>query len=73
MIRSLVESPMKSVINPLFLRKPRVALLSTGNELINPTDPMEKGKIRDSNKTTIAALFTEGGFQTIDIGIARDT
>ncbi|CAG7720845.1 unnamed protein product, partial [Allacma fusca] len=54
-------------------KKPRIALLSTGNELISPFEPMEKGRIRDSNKTTLNAVFTEGGFQTIDIGIARDT
>ncbi len=30
-------------------RKPRIALLSSGDELIDPDAPLEKGKIRDSN------------------------
>ncbi|CAL8104514.1 unnamed protein product [Orchesella dallaii] len=55
-------------------RKPIVGLLSTGNELQSPHDMvLEKGKIRDSNKTTLESLFQKEGFQTLDIGIAKDT
>jgi gephyrin len=55
-------------------RKPVVALLSTGNELQNPNEEnLQKGRIRDSNKTTLDALLTKEGFETKDIGIAKDT
>jgi gephyrin len=54
-------------------RKPIVALLSTGNELQSPTEPLVKGKIRDSNKTTLDALLREAGFNIVDIGVAKDT
>jgi gephyrin len=58
----------------LYFRKPIVALLSTGNELQSPNDSeLITGKIRDSNKTTLESLMAQEGFQTKDIGIAKDT
>jgi len=52
--------------------KPVIALLSTGNELQNPNEVLKPGKIRDSNKTTLKALFVKEGYQVIDCGIAED-
>ena len=53
-------------------RKPRVALLSSGDELIDPDAPLEKGKIRDSNSYTIAALIETAGGQAVRLGVAKD-
>ncbi|ODM89039.1 Gephyrin, partial [Orchesella cincta] len=67
---------LATVGRPVFAayRKPTIGLLSTGNELQSPHDiVLDKGKIRDSNKTTLESLFATEGFQTLDIGIAKDT
>ncbi|MGE5464239.1 MAG: gephyrin-like molybdotransferase Glp [Syntrophothermus sp.] len=53
-------------------RKPRVALLSSGDELIDPDAPLEKGKIRDSNSYTLAALIESAGARPLRLGVARD-
>lgn len=53
-------------------RKPRVAVLSTGNELQPPEEPLKPGKIRDSNKTALLTLLDERGFPACDSGIAVD-
>ncbi|MDX2138538.1 MAG: molybdopterin molybdotransferase MoeA [Chloroflexota bacterium] len=54
------------------VRKPRVALLSSGDELLAVDEPLAPGKIRDMNSYTLAALVTEGGGEAIRIPIARD-
>ena len=52
--------------------KPRVALLSSGDELIPVEEPLRPGKIRDSNTYTLAALIDEVGAEVIRLGIAAD-
>jgi molybdopterin molybdotransferase len=54
------------------IRQPRVAILSTGDELVDLDQPQPPGKIRDSNSYTLAALVqTYHGFP-IRLPIARD-
>jgi molybdopterin molybdotransferase len=53
-------------------RRPRVALLATGNEIVRPGDPLEANHIVSSNSLALAALITEAGGVAIDLGIARD-
>ncbi len=53
-------------------RKPRVAVISTGNELVRPGEKLEEGKIYDVNSYSIAAAVEENGGEAIIIGIARD-
>jgi gephyrin len=53
-------------------RFPVVSVLSTGNEIQEPDRPLEAGRIRDSNKTTLLSLMKEQGFSALDLGIARD-
>ncbi|XP_050734795.1 gephyrin-like isoform X2 [Eriocheir sinensis] len=60
------------VTSVLVVRKPVVAILSTGNELQDPGEPLQEGHIRDSNKTTIMSLLQQHGFPVLDAGIARD-
>lgn len=55
------------------IRRPRVAILSTGNELAAPDSPLLPGQIRDSNSYTIAALVTDCGGVPLRIPTARDT
>ena len=52
--------------------RPRVALLSSGDELIPVDAPLRPGKIRDSNTYTLAALIDDAGAEVIRLGIAAD-
>jgi molybdopterin molybdotransferase len=54
-------------------RKPRVALLSSGDELLDVDTPLESGKVRDSNSYTLAALVQSAGADVVRLGVARDT
>ncbi|KAG0161242.1 hypothetical protein PDIDSM_8776 [Penicillium digitatum] len=56
-------------------RKPRVGVLSTGDELVEHNDPrpLTGGQIRDSNRPSLLSCLKSWGFETVDLGIARDT
>jgi molybdopterin molybdotransferase len=54
-------------------RRPRVAVLATGNELVDVDEPVTPGKIRNSNEYTQAAMITQYGGEPVRLGIARDT
>jgi molybdopterin molybdotransferase len=54
-------------------RRPIVAVLSTGNEVVAPGDELMPGTIRDSNSFVIGALARSWGADVRLIGIARDT
>jgi molybdopterin molybdotransferase len=56
----------------LVYRKPRIALFSSGDELLPVDAPLEEGKIRDSNSYTLAALIEEAGAEVIRLGVAKD-
>lgn len=53
-------------------RRPAVAILATGDELVNVDEPIGPGQIRNSNEYTQAALVEKYGGQAIRLGIARD-
>ena len=53
-------------------RKPRVAILSTGDELVELGDPPGHGKIVNSNSHALAAAIAEAGGDPLLLGIARD-
>ncbi len=53
-------------------RPARVAVLSTGDELIDDGSPLQIGQIRESNKTMLAALLSEAGCEVVDLGVVRD-
>ncbi|MBI3739576.1 MAG: molybdopterin molybdotransferase MoeA [Chloroflexi bacterium] len=63
---------MLGVANVTVFRKPRVALLSSGDELTPVELPLEPGRIRDTNSYTIAALIAETGCEVLPLGIAPD-
>lgn len=55
------------------IRRPVVAILSTGDEITPPGEPLKPGRIYDANAYSIAALVRKyGGIPRI-LGIARDT
>jgi len=53
-------------------RRPRVAILATGDELVAIDEPITPGKIRNSNEYTNAAAVLKAGGIPIRLGIARD-
>jgi putative molybdopterin biosynthesis protein len=53
-------------------RKPRVAVISTGNEVISPQDAMQPGLVYDSNARMVADAVREVGGEPIELGIAID-
>jgi molybdopterin molybdotransferase len=53
-------------------RRPRVAILSTGDELVTPHDILKPGQIVDSNQYAIAAFVTQVGGEPICMGIVPD-
>ncbi|NQV56304.1 MAG: molybdopterin molybdotransferase MoeA, partial [Rhodospirillales bacterium] len=54
------------------IRKPRVAILSTGNELVLPGEPRLKNQIISSNSVGLGAFITAAGGIPVNLGIARD-
>ncbi len=52
---------------------PRVAILTTGNELVDVDEPLEPGKIRDSNSYTLTSLVREAGCVPLNLGRAPDS
>ena len=53
-------------------KRPKVAVVSTGDELTPLGEPLAAGKIRDSNRYGICAQIEEAGCDPVDMGIARD-
>lgn len=53
-------------------RKPRIAVLSTGNELVEPGQPLGPAQIYDSNGPIIAAALEENGCEALRLGIVPD-
>ncbi|WP_158047587.1 molybdopterin biosynthesis protein [Skermanella pratensis] len=53
-------------------RRPRVAVLSTGDEIVTPGDPIAPGKVYDSNGAIVAAAVTELGGEAVPMGIRPD-
>ncbi|HLF03310.1 MAG TPA: gephyrin-like molybdotransferase Glp [Anaerolineales bacterium] len=54
------------------VRRPRVAVLSTGDELVEVDQAPGLGQIRDSNSHSLAALVNKYGGEPIVLGVARD-
>lgn len=52
--------------------RPRVGVLSTGDELAGPGGELAYGQVRDVNRPMLLALLRQSGFTPVDLGIARD-
>ncbi len=61
------------VSTPSVRRRPRVAILSTGDEVMDPSvAELQPGQIRDTNRVLLNSLLVEFGAEVIDLGIVRD-
>jgi molybdenum cofactor synthesis domain-containing protein len=75
----VVVTPMvEGVLSSINARKvsvywrPRVGVISTGDELVDDGSPLQKGQIRESNRKMLLRLIDEAGAEAIDLGIIRD-
>lgn len=55
------------------VRKPRIAIISTGDEVVLPGDPLGANQIVSSNGPALAAFVTAAGGEAISLGIAPDS
>ncbi len=53
-------------------RRPKVAVISTGDEVVEPDAPRPVGAVRDSNRYALLAAVREAGCEAISLGIAPD-
>jgi molybdopterin molybdotransferase len=54
-------------------KRPRVAVFSTGDEIVDLDKPLERGQIRDSNRYTLASAIRAAGAEPWVRGIVRDS
>ena len=64
---------MLGIARVIVFQKPRIALFSSGDELLDVDAPLESGKIRDSNSYMLAALIEGAGADVIRLGVAKDS
>ncbi|MEX2488951.1 MAG: gephyrin-like molybdotransferase Glp [Pseudomonadales bacterium] len=57
---------------PVF-RRLKVAIMSTGDELVEPPGPVREGQIFNSNRYTLVAMLRQLGMEVVDLGIVADT
>jgi len=55
------------------VRRPRVVVLATGDELVAPGGPLGPGQVHDSNALTLAALARRAGAEVVHAGEVPDT
>ncbi len=53
-------------------RKPRVAVVSTGNEIVAPGEPLPDGSVYDSNQAILSTAINELGGEAVPLGVVRD-
>lgn len=65
-----------AVSHPLVFRRPRVAILGSGDEIVDldqPEEILSGRKVASSNTHTLVALVRQAGGEPVNLGIARDT
>lgn len=63
----------QNVTHPMVYRRPQVGLISTGSELVSPGEPLEPGKIYNSNAYTFSAVLHKLGCVPQYLGTAGDS
>jgi molybdopterin molybdotransferase len=53
-------------------RRPRVAIMSTGDEIVEPHETPQPGQIRDANRFTLMGAVRQAGAEPLDLGIVKD-
>jgi len=61
------------IANVTVNKKARVALFSSGDELLEANAPLQPGKIRDANSYSLAAAIENAGAEVVRLGVANDT
>ena len=64
---------MLGAVNVEVYRQPRIALLSSGDELLPAEAPLAPGKIHESNSRVLSVLAGSMGVEVMQLGIATDT
>ena len=54
------------------IKRPRIGILTTGNEVVEIEEPLIGGKIRNSNKYSLLSLMRSYHIDAVDLGIAQD-
>ena len=54
------------------VRRPRVGVMSTGDELVDTSEPLSLGQVRDSNRYSLLSLVNQAGLKGVDLGMVRD-
>lgn len=57
---------------PEVYRRPQIAVLATGDEIVPPRERPGPGQIRNSNASTVIALARRAGCEVVELGIAKD-
>jgi molybdenum cofactor synthesis domain-containing protein len=73
-VRPAVDAVLASVNAQRLTVHPRarVAVLSTGDELVDDGSPLRIGQIRESNKSMLAGMLEETGCDVVDLGVVAD-
>lgn len=61
-----------NVRRPVVVPRPRLGVLSTGDELVDDGSPLGPGQIRESNRPTLVALARSFGIDAVDLGTVAD-
>jgi molybdopterin molybdotransferase len=75
---TVVKPAVKAVLasvnvrSAVVYRRVRVAVLATGDELVDDGSALRPGQIRESNRTMLAGLLAEAGCEVVDLGIVAD-
>jgi len=60
------------VRRPIVVPRPRLGVISTGDELVDDDRPLAPGQIRESNRPTLVALARSFGIDAVDLGTVAD-
>ena len=59
--------------SPLVYRRPRIGLISTGDEVVDSGNEIPEGKIRNTNRYSLAAEILKNGCEPVYLGLAGDS
>jgi molybdopterin molybdotransferase len=70
--RHLAAAAAAGVAEVAVVRRPRVAVIATGAEVVPPGTPLTLGQVHDVNGITLAALAEEAGAETVMVDLTPD-